>query len=127
MKKVLVLGVAALFLTGCGNKNQVVCKGKMSEDGQKIEMKVTGTLKSDKISKVSAEMTFSKKDTAKQMCSLLELANSMAEKDQKIDFKCDGKTLKIEDYTKYAEGDDIIGSSKADFIKAMETEKLTCK
>ena len=128
MKKVVVLGLASLFiLTGCGS-NKVTCKGTAKENGQKVDMKVVGTVKNDKISKVSAEMKFSDKDTAKSMCSLMELANSFAKDDEKIDFECDGKTLKIKDYSKFdSDSDSVIGKSKADFIKAMEKEDLTCK
>lgn len=128
MKKVMVLGLASLFiLTGCGSK-KVVCSGTTTEDGQKIKMKVTGSLKKDKIDKISAEMKFSDKDTAKQMCGLLELANSFAKDDEKIEYKCDGKTLKIEDYAKFSEDEDsLVGKSKKEFIKAMEEQELTCK
>lgn len=124
MKKVVVLGLASLFLlTGCGNK--VVCKGESKEDGQKVNMKVTATLKSKKVDKVKATMKFSDKKSAEEMCGLLELAKQFSS-DSKIEFKCKGKTIEFSDYTAMA-GDNVKGMSKADFIKAMEAEDLTCK
>ncbi len=126
MKKVVVLGLASLcLLTGCGNK--VVCKGTQKESGKKVTMKVTATMKSDKVDKVSAKMTFSDKKDATEMCGLMELANSFAEKDSdKIDVKCKGKTIEIKDYAKMS-GESTKGMKKADFIKAMEAQDLTCK
>ncbi len=130
MKKGILFGLVCLFiLTGCGNGNKVVCKGKLDEAGMKADMTVTATIKSDKVDKVSASMTFDSKDTAKQYCSLFEMANSFAEDDEKVDFKCDGKTLTFENYSDFAgEDDEIIGMSKADFIKEMEkTDGVSCK
>ncbi len=132
MKKGILLGLASLFLlTGCGsNGNKVVCTGKLEEDGMKAEMKLTATLKDDKVEKVAADMTFDSKDTAKQYCSLFEMANSFAEDEaDKVKFKCDGKTISFENYADFAgEDDEIVGMSKADFIKEMEKEDgVTCK
>ncbi|MCR5787685.1 MAG: hypothetical protein K6G37_01160 [Bacilli bacterium] len=129
MKKVAVLGLTSLFLlTGCGSKNNVVCTGSTNEGGEKISMKVTGSLKGDKIEKVSAKLTFGSKDKAKQYCSIFELANSMAsDSKDKIDVKCSGKSIEFKDYTKVSSDDSIIGASKADFIKAMEEQELKCK
>ena len=79
MKKGILLGIAGLFiLTGCGNK--VVCTGKIDESGTKAEAKITATIKSDKVSKVSAKMTFADEKTAKTVCTYADLANTLAEK-----------------------------------------------
>ena len=132
MKKGILLGLASLFiLTGCGG-NKVVCTGKMNEAGMKAEMKITATIKSDKVSKIAAEMTFDDEKTAKSMCGLLELGNSFAEKEEdKVPFDCKGKTISFTDYSKMADSDEdtkIIGMSKADFIKEMEKEDgVKCK
>ena len=132
MKKGILLGLASLFiLTGCGG-NKVVCTGKMDEAGMKAEVKVTATLKSDKVSNIAADMTFDDESTAKSYCSLFELANSFAEKEEdKISFECKGKTISFKDYSKMVDDDEdtkIIGMSKADFIKEMEkTDGVKCK
>ena len=131
MKKGILLGLASLFiLTGCGNKNEVVCTGKMDEEGMKAEAKITATIKDDKVEKVSAAITFDDKETAEQYCSLFEMANGFAEsEDDKVGFKCDGKTISFENYSDFAGDDeDIVGMAKADFIKTMEKEDgVTCK
>lgn len=124
MKRVAVLGIASLFLlTGCGSK--VVCKGTAKENGEKVNMKVTATLKKDKIDKVSAKMSFSKKDTAKQYCSLFEAAKALGA-DSGVDVKCSGKTIEFKDYAQVT-GEKLSGMTKADFIKEMEAQDLTCK
>ena len=132
MKKGILLGLASLFvLTGCGNK--VVCTGKMDEAGVKAEVKITATFKSDKVSKIAADMTFDDEKTAKSYCSLFDLANSFAEKEEdKISYECKGKTISFKDYSKMVDEDDdenkVIGMKKADFIKEMEkTDGVKCK
>ena len=155
MKKGLVLGLACLLvLTGCGkkdeskadntkkgntkteekaSKNQVVCSGKFEEGGLSAEMRVTATLKAGVVDKASVSMVFPDTETAKQYCSLFEFTNSIAEtEEEKVDFTCDGKTLTFKNYEDFAdseaEDDDIMGLTKAEFIKAMEeTDGVTCK
>ena len=133
MKKGILLGLASLFvLTGCGNK--VVCTGKMDEAGMKAEVKITATIKADKVDKIAADMTFDDEKTAKSYCGLFELANSFAEKEEdKISFDCKGKTISFKDYSKMVDEDadsdnKVIGMKKADFIKEMEKEDgVKCK
>ena len=129
MKKGILLGIAGLFiLTGCGNK--VVCTGKIDESGTKAEAKITATIKSDKVSKVSAKMTFADEKTAKTVCTYADLANTLAEKEEdKVKVTCKGKTVTFDDYTKLVDGEEkIVGMSKADFIKAMESQSgVKCK
>ena len=154
MKKGLILGLACLVvLSGCGKKdeakanntkkdnskssekvgkNTVVCTGKVDEEGLTAEMKVTASLKAGKVDNASVSLVFSDKETAEQYCSLFELANSFAEsEDDKVDFTCKGKTLTFKNYADFADPDDeddIIGLTKADFIKLMEeSDGVTCK
>lgn len=124
MKKVVVLGLTSLFLlTGCGSK--VVCKGTTEDGGQKIKMKITATIKSDKVSKASATMTFSDKKTAEQTCGFLALAAAMSEEAKDLDYKCKGKTLEVKNYELMEDG--IKGATKDSFIKSMKEQGLTCK
>ena len=128
MKKAIVLGAASLFLlTGCGDK--VVCTGKVDESGVKADMKIVATFKKDKISNATAEMKFADKKSADKICSLFETMNNFAEKDEdKLDVKCKGKTLKIANYTKLADEDEIKNMTKDSFIKEMEqTDGVKCK
>lgn len=131
MKKVAILFVIGLFLvSGCGKKNQVVCTGSQEESGQKFTMKVTANIKDDKVSGISAKMTFDNEDMAKSFCGILGLANSMSEDSKnKIEFDCGKKSITIKNYEKLAEseGENVADLSKEDFIKAMEEEGLTCK
>ena len=130
MKKGILLGLASLFIvTGCGG-NKVVCTGKSDSAGISAETKITATIKNDKVAKVAGEMTFKDESTAKTMCSYVELANSLVEKEEdKVKVTCKGKTISFDDYTKMADDEEkIIGMSKADFIKTMEKEDgVKCK
>ena len=133
MKKFAFLFVVGIFLvSGCGsNKNQVVCTGTQEEDGYKVDMKIEASIKDDKVSSVSATMAVDNEDMAKTLCGFLGLAKSMAEEDStKIDYECKGKEIKIKNFDamESTEENQVIGMSKADFIKAMEEEDgVTCK
>ena len=135
MKKFLVLMFVSMFLVcGCGkSKDEVVCTGKVNEDGYEVEMKLIAKLKNDKVSSLSASMTFADESTANTFCGYLGMANSFAEsEDQKIDYECSGKTLTIKDYTKLeSDGDsEFMGLTRDEFIKkASESEDgtVTCK
>ena len=134
MKKVVFLiAICALFLTGCGSKDKLVCSGKTDMMGYSVEAKVTAEFKNDKVSDVKAELVFDDEDTAKSMCSMFELANSMAgSEEEKMSIECKGKSLVFKDFSQLIEDEEtnekVIGMSKADFIKEMEeTENVTCK
>lgn len=117
MKKVLVLGLASLFLlTGCGNK--VTCTRKLSEGGKTITAKIIAKVKSNKIDSFDVQYDTDSKDTAKLFCTVYKSA------------KCSGKTVKIT-------GDDalsMVGISKSelkkttkkDFIKGIESTGFKC-
>ena len=97
-------------------KKEVVCSGKIEEDGKTYEVRITGTLDNNKVSAVKASMIF----------------NSFAEDDsKKIDYKCDGTTLTIEKYQNMADSEDEspIGKTKEEFIELMtkdSDDKVTC-
>ena len=133
MKKYLFLiPVLLLVLTGCGKK-QVVCTAKVDEGGQKFEGKIVGTLKDDKIDSVSVSMKFDDEETAKQMCSLFELANSFAEKEEdKVDFKCKGKEItlnSLEAMDSSLDDTKLIGITADEFIELItkNSPETTCK
>ena len=132
MKKYLFLiPVLLLVLTGCGKK-QVVCSAKVDEGGQKYEAKITGTLKDDKIDSVSVSMKFDDEETAKQMCSLFELANNFAEKEEdKVDFKCKGKEITLNSFDALFDAEDtkVIGLTSDEFVELVtkNSPETTCK
>lgn len=98
MKKYAFILVAGLL----------VFTGKEKSTEGTVEMKVTATLKDEKINKVQAVMSFEDKKTAETMCGIFNLANSMAQsEDDKIAVKCDGKDIEFEDYSSMI-ADDII-------------------
>ena len=108
MKKAAVLGLASLFiLTGCGS-NKLTCKSK--------EGKVIASLKGDKVTKISMEMTASSKDEAKMICAIYK------------DAKCSGKTVKIDDAASMLgySNKELEKVTKAEFKKAMEASDFKC-
>ncbi len=132
MKKGIVFLVASLLLLSACGKKEVVCSGKIEEDGKTYEVRITGTLDNNKVSAVKASMIFGDTETADQFCSIMSLANSFAEDDsKKIDYKCDGTTLTIENYQNMADSEDEspIGKTKEEFIELMtkdSDDKVTC-
>lgn len=127
MKKVLGLSlISLLVLTGC--EKSVVCKGTVEEDGINANIEVKGILENDKISKASATMTFSDETASQSVCGMLALVNSFATDSEKINYECNGKTVKLENYLQMASEEEKKDSyTKDEFIKLMEEEKLTCK
>ena len=156
MKKGLLIGLACLlFLTGCGDKesakdnnakkessktkekasagNYVTCTGKLDDAGVTATLEIKAKISADVVKDASVSMIFEDEKTAKQYCSIFELANTLAEDDaDKVDFSCSGKKLTFNSYADFAsaedDDEDIIGLTKADFIKEMESsEGVTCK
>lgn len=115
------LFVSTLLLTGCGQK-KVTCSATMEEGGKKVTTEVNANLKNDKVDSVSAKMTFDDESTAQETCGLLKLASSMSSDDsKKIDYKCDGKTITINNYNLLSEDDNkMVGLTKEEFIDQMK-------
>lgn len=123
--------ISLCLITGCGkSKNQVVCTGKATEDGQTYEAKIVANLKDGKVKDGTIEMKFSDKESAEQMCSLMSLANSMAEDEKdKIDYSCKGKTIKFNSLAMFDDEDSVIGLTKDEFIKTVtaDSDEIKCK
>ena len=134
MKKGIIAFAAVVAfgcVTGCGkSKNQVVCTGTATEGGQKYEAKIVANLKDGKVKDGYVEMKFSDKKTAETMCGFMAMANSMAEDNsKKIDYKCNGKTLKINSLATLDEDGKIVGMTKDEFIKqaTSSNNEVKCK
>lgn len=127
MKKVLGLSlISLLVLTGC--EKSVVCTGTLEEDGINANIEVKGILENDKISKAPATMTFSDETASQSVCGMLALVNSFATESEKVNYECNGKTVKLDNYLQMASEEEKKDSyTKDEFIKLMEEQKLTCK
>ena len=129
MKKVLFLLPLLFLLTGCGNK--VTCTTTVEEDGEKYEAKVVANLKNNKVESGKMELTFSDKEKGEQYCNLIKAFMGMAEEDQKVDIKCDGKKMTIDslDFDTDEGEEKLVGKTKDDFIKAFKEKypEATCK
>ena len=128
---IVAFGFGALLLTGCGgSSNKVVCSGDFKEGGQKIASgEIAATLDdSDKVKDVSATMTFEDEQTATAYQQLMEEFGSSG---LGIKATRSGKKVTISNYDVLSSSaeDSLVGVSKADFIKAMESDGsgLSCK
>lgn len=133
------LFVSTLLLTGCGaNKaaeNKVTCSSTVVEDGKKVTTDVNAELKDGKVSSVTATMSFDDEATAKESCELLAFVSSLSEQSGvKLDYKCDGKSIVINNYDALTEEEDkLVGLTKDEFIEKLkkqateEETEITCK
>lgn len=131
MKKYLLVLVCAvlLFVTGCGNKNQVKCSQSITESGITMKAEVVADLdKDNKITDVSVVYDLGDKSTADSFCSLMKLSIDSS-KGQSIDCSGSKITLKGLDSLDNEEEDSekVIGQTKDDFVKKATEEGFTCK
>ena len=130
MKKTLVMVFGALLLvslTGCGAKNQVKCTSTSTELGMEMKTEVIADLdKDNNIKALSATIDFGSKETANTMCSLYKLSEQ-----EGLSVSCSGSKMTIKGYDKMISDEDddvkLIGMSKDDFVKGMESQGATCK
>ena len=124
MKKVIVLIIMVLLLTGCNKKTaEIKCTGH--SDMKSADINVTATLDGDNIKSIKDELTFDKKEEASLYCESLK--SYKAYYDSKLDYECTKKKITINNFELLIEVDDIIGSSKEDFISLMTDNKYACK
>ena len=124
MKKfgLLALVFVVFLITGCGG-NKVVCSGTEKMDQTRIEMKVIGNVKDNKVVSVSNERTFADENEAKTYCEGLKRVNDAATSDDaKIDYECKGKKVTIKQ--SYSEDG---APTKDSFTESMENQALSCK
>ena len=119
MKKAVVLGLSSLFLlTGCGS-NKVTCSQSLNEAGMKIEAKIIATIKKDKVDAFEVVYNTDSKTTAQMFCTLYK------------DAKCSGKKVTIKgDAAMKMMGiskSEVQKTSKADFVKGIESTGFKCK
>jgi hypothetical protein len=133
MKKYFLMVLCALLLlvvTGCGNKNQVVCTGSMSEGGVEVKAEMVAEFdKDDKLTTVTVTEDLGDKEKADQMCALFK---AFVPADSGVDISCSGSKVTIKGYENMAddEEDKMIGMTKEEFKKAMQEETkgaVTCK
>ena len=134
MKKyflIVLLLALVLVVTGCGSKNQLKCTGSYTEGGTTMKAEIVADFtKDDKL--IDANVVYDLKDetTANQYCSLFKL---MEDAEKGISVKCSGSKITIEGFAKMENeyGDQefstLVGKTKEEFKKAIETENLTCK
>lgn len=133
MKKYFLVVFCTLLLltvTGCGNKNQVVCTGSMSEGGVDVKAEMVADFdKDDKLTSVTVTEDLGDKEKADQMCALFK---AFMPADSGVDISCSGSKVTIKGYENMAddEEDKMVGMTKEEFKAAIEKEaegELTCK
>ena len=134
MKKYFLVGVCALLLfvvTGCGNKNQVVCSGTMQDGGVEVKAEIVADFDdSDKLTNVTMTEDMGSKEAADKVCAVF---NAFMGSEEGFEVTCSGSKVIIKGYEKLAENEEeekMIGLTKDEFKKAIEKEaegKVTCK
>lgn len=116
MKKLFLLMVIALFLTGCGNK--VKCVKNVKENNQ--QSTVTAYFKGDNLTKlISVEkMTFKSSDEVQEICNSLQNSS----KNDNLEVECKHRTI-----TSTVTSNEKIKMSKEDFIKSYKSDGYSCK
>jgi len=121
-----------LFVTGCGNKNQVKCTGEMEEAGMKMKQEIVAVFDDNNIFKdATATMDLGSKETADQFCGLYKMFSDSA---KGVEISCSGTKVTIKGFENLDSDeededteDSPIGKTKEEFIKLMEKEQMTCK
>ena len=128
MKKYFFVVFFALLvvLVGCENKNQVKCTGEMNEGGLNIKAEVVADLDDDnKVTDATVVYDHGDETTATKYCSFFKLMEASS---KGISISSSGSTLTIKGYPQMDDGEEkLAGTTKDDFVKAMEAEGLTCK
>ena len=118
MKKTLVLGAAVLLLAGCGNTVKCTTKDKDS----KVSYTVSGKFNSkDNLQSYTQTVKYDNKDDAKASC---KSAKSVYGDDKDAKVKCSGKKVSV---TVKRPKDAKSEVTKDEFIKAYESDSMTCK
>ena len=129
MKKYLLVVVCALLLvvvTGCGNKNQIVCSQEMTESGLTMKGEIIASLDGDnKVSDLSLSVDLGNKELANSYCEFYKQSADGAK------VSCSGTKVTVDGLASLDDDDDeddkTIGLTKEDFIKKAEQEGYTCK
>ena len=133
MKKYYLIALSALLLfvvTGCGNKNQVVCSGKMEENGLEVTAEIVAEFdENDKLVDATITEDVGDKTKADQMCALYK---AFVTEDTGVSISCSGSKVTIKGYAKMTadEEDSMIGQTKEEFKSYMESTsegQVTCK
>ena len=114
MKKVLLLVLAVVFLTACGNKKEIVCTARVGEnEGERFSVELIGKLDDD--GKVILKDFYFVFDTEKELKEYCEEVNAQ----ENVHVECSGKKAKV-----LSQEDNM---SQEDFIKKSEEAGYTCK
>lgn len=131
MKKYFLVIFCALLLfvvTGCGKKNQISCSRTVTESGITMNVEVIADVDdNDAITDASIVYDLGDETTANAFCSLMETSMDSSE-GQSIN--CSGTKITIKGLDNLdvdEESDQLIGKTRADFVKEAEEEGFTCK
>ena len=119
MKKILLVSLIALTLTGCGKKN-MLCTFENKEEGLKVKSEMKVEFKGNKVKNATVTMTYENESDAENMCKIFGLASDSSDK-----VECNGNVIVIKDYQNFINNGEEI--SKKDFLEYAEDSKYTCE
>ncbi len=134
MKKILLLIISLLLITGC-TKEKVICtlalSDKAKEEGLDCE-EVIGYINGDNLlTDVELVINFKDKNALDEYCGLFEMSNEYATENDKIDFKCGDDSITFTsarsslNNLKISE-DSVMNKDKETFINAVTSKGFTC-
>ena len=85
MKKILIICIV-LIISGCKNRNELVCTGDYSLNNEDIKIEYIFHRNGEKISNFDVKLTFKNKEEANKICEMYKEVNKMLEK--KENFTC---------------------------------------
>ena len=129
MKKgMLLLGLSAILLTGCGKVSSVNCTETVTIDGQSYTHEIIATMEEKKVSKIDIKYTPTKDD--------VQAGEEYKDKQDDIKLKYGSKannsnssSITLEGVDKLENGTKVSGLSTNKFIKEVKFEnpKIKCK
>ena len=125
MKKILILTLALVMLSGCGcqketKKETMNCFFQNTNEGSEFTTNVDVEIVNDIVTDATATMNYKEENLAKTMCDIMKQASD-ADNDN---LTCGDKFIIIKNYHKSISKEKL---NKKDFINYMENQEFICE
>ena len=124
MKKIIILTLAIVLLSGCGPKKEAKketlnCFFQNTSEGSEFKTDIAVNVENDIVKYAKATMTYEDKNLAKTMCDIFKKSDDASD-----DLKCGDNFIIIDNYHKSISSEEL---SKTDFLKYMESQQFICE
>ncbi len=118
MKKIILVLVGLIILTGCDKKENLKCQVESNFVGEKILTVVDVKIKNKKVTTATMTMSSDSKDAIKSLCSAYNITSD----NDKVE--CKEKEIILSDFDKMINED---GLTKAQILDYFADNGYTCK